>query len=422
MTTSTDAARHVLSRTFDEKGADAVEALAARIDDTVSDAAPLLAARGDADRARFALLLALGPPGSELRAAIDEVLATHRGPPRMELGPFLRTLAFALWRAEVAAQVEALRTKPPAVTVQNQRALVSTFLAPGKLTPDLDASGRLALRDSAGNVLVRTPALPVEVAALLAHRHMALVSMNGQRVLRAFATLGHRQKILREPDPRVLRFTGGLEGCAREVGLKDRANPGDAAQDLRLILEAGQQFHGWFPTREVGGLWTYVHEHSSGGRRGDPGRPAMLKVILSTALLPDAVYGLDGNRWLQPVTPMPPPFGDYAAEWARQAAFETELIGLLVKHRIELVDDGGAKLRDHELREAAERVGLAVRRVGPLLDFWARASQFLDRVAGGRWHLADNDTYRAARAFLDAAGHLSKQRATARARRGRKKR
>ncbi len=151
----------------------------------------------------------------------------------------------------------------------------------------------------------------------------------------------------------------------------------------------------------------------------------LAEFLLRTGFLPDAVYSLDRDRWLQPVTPMPPRFGDYAAEWPRQAAFETELIGMLVKHRVELVDNGGAKLRDHELREAAERVGLAVHRVSALLDYWSHAHagepQLLERVDGGRWHLADNDTYRAARAFLDAAGRLT-QAARRRALRGRGKR
>ncbi len=415
-----DSVEFTLAWAFSEKGPDALDALAERVEGLLREAAALLGPDHGED-ALFILLLALGAPASPLRLAVQEALSFRpRGAPaRITRGNFIRVVAFALWKSEVAADVQALRTRPPATARAFERALADTFLRHGRPVPVLDPTGRLELRDPEGRRLVTTPVLPIATASLLARRTTVLVSMNGQRVLRAFATLGHRQAILRDPDPRVLRFPGGLEACARAVGVSGAAG-GSGEQDLAAILEAGQQFWGWYPGGpEVHGLWTYVHRHSSGGRRGEPGRPAGLWVVLSLALLPEVVYALEGDRWLQPVLPMPPTLGDHPAEWAHQAAYQTELTGRLVEHhREELVDEGGARLRDVELREAAERVGLAASRVSALMEYWSSpdlgARRFLERLPGGRWHLADNDLYRAAREFLEEAGRRTKARREAR--------
>lgn len=396
-----------------ETGADAVEALTTATCHALRDAAPLLDAADPRNlgAASLGLLLALrcwGDVGAAIGTVLDQPEAAQA-----EWGAdnFLRTLAFALWRGKVAEEVTTLRTKPPAWSASVQQSLVRTFLNP-TLHAVPDATGRsLELLDEDGRCLARAPTLPVHTAAALARRPNALVTMNGQRALRYLATKGHLQALRSEPGARVLRFVGGWEACAREAGLREGGGNGKAVEELKLILDAGRYFEGWGPKGMAGGLWTYEHQYASGGRKGEAGRPGLLLVTLSTALVPDGIFQLD-NRWLQPITPMPPRFGTYAREWPKQAGFETELIGLLLDHREELVDEGAARLRLSDLEGAAARVGLERQRVAPLMEYWSAApddgAQLLERVGRGRWHLADNETYRTAREYLTAAGRRTK--------------
>jgi hypothetical protein len=197
--------------------------------------------------------------------------------------------------------------------------------------------------------------------------------------------------------PDIITFSG-LKDFAEKIGEKSC----ESQAQLLELLSLGQAFGFSWPGGFIGGLWTYQY------LRPAPGRDSWLQIKLSSVLEPH--YGMDklDSPWRVPIVKLPPMVGRFN-DHAAQAAFAERLVIEMVELRLELYRNGGAKFTKPLLHSLSDEVGL---RTDPykLLSRWEQndddGDAFLERK-GDLLILADNPSYRSARAFLLEAGRRS---------------
>lgn len=205
-----------------------------------------------------------------------------------------------------------------------------------------------------------------------------------------------RQDVTGATSAGELFIPGGVAELARIIG--DRpSHPEHTLQALRL----GQGLHVQWPGgSETGGLWTYHHEKGARGRAG------FVSITVNAPLRP--FYALrhlgKSEQTLIPVVRLPP-FVGRSNDHAAQADFQWHLVRELVDGRRELHEFGGVTLGDERLAALAEQAGLALSLLPRVLDRWTQDGDdglaFLERMNGGRYHLADNEWFQGARRFLN---------------------
>jgi hypothetical protein len=267
-------------------------------------------------------------------------------------------LGHALLLDRVVPAMRRLAESPPSLPLVFVRTFSETHLRPGRTVEVRE--GRAVLLNVDGEVIAETPAA-LDPRALLVLKQggaRALRGVNGQRFVRHIVKTTYEQHVRAVANPATIRFIGGKEGVFAALGMNTKRG----YVELDAILEAGQHFsRSWLGgdgrvTRKVGGLWTYEHTYET-----TRNRTALLEVTAANVLRPGQVFcgALPrGETWLEPVLSMPAPYGKNPAAWGPQAAFQMEIPGILLEHRLELFREGGARVAPEEWRRAARAVGL----------------------------------------------------------------
>jgi len=183
---------------------------------------------------------------------------------------------------------------------------------------------------------------------------------------------------------------GGYSGLASLIGARSKK----AADEVKRALELGQTIRRqWANGAEANGLWTYmVTPHA-------PGRPARLTITLSPILRPGYVHELPqgADRILVPVVPLPPLTGR-ENEHAKQAALQWATMARFAEGRAETAEANGVTITMADWRRMATRAGLPLATLSDVIKSWD--GEFLERVGGDRWFLADKPDYAPARKHL----------------------
>ena len=233
----------------------------------------------------------------------------------------------------------------------------------------------------------------------------ALGTLTGQRLLRHLILKNHAGVAFGLPDARLMKWNS-ISDLAGELGLKSK-------QDHSLLQRALVEGDKWqcVVNGRASRLWIYSRQvQPQTGKRGGVG--AHIAVVLGDILAPG--YGLQhldkGSRKLVPVTELPALVG--ARRWhAAQSLFQLAWLHYMSTNRQDIAEWGGVRAPVDVLERLAASVDLPRTMARELLPAWTRDADdspaFLERVGRDIYHIADNDKFGEARAFLEAGAQRS---------------
>jgi hypothetical protein len=316
--------------------------------------------------------------------------------------PALNWLASALWEAELKAEFEKYQGTLPALSAQTHRAWRDTLLTDAKHLRyqedrDLitDASGRILAQR---NIALRKPG---QLELILNSQNIMgpLRTGAGRRMIRYFIERVFEQWRRGEPDFRAINIHGGFTALSKICG-------GKSAKGVKAIKEAvdeGAQWEIKIAGREGRVLW--------GWREYKHGRTKRLEIIVATELTPLAVHEAHGaDRILIPVIPEPELVGRNN-EHGAQLALVDVMTGEMVQRQLDILKYGGVRITEAEWEDMANLVGLPIPTMKQARDAWTGG--VLERVSDDIWHLADNETYGAYRAYLNDGAKIRNNRSLA---------
>lgn len=315
-------------------------------------------------------------------------------------------IAPTVWRAVVRPALLETRRRPPALA-----ATVIERLATDVWSPQLrciERLGGLAVLAAGGREVASVASIDAEKLEMAQRGVRALRSLTAHRTIRWLVEEAHRQYVCGMPNPAIIVVEGGLEGLRHKVGSAKKGDNGS----LRDILTAGWLLKRRWPGNVLAGLWTFGLEERTRGR------PAVVRIALAPILAPGFVHSMSRheNRFLVPLVPMPP-FVSRPKERAPQAALQMALLVALVERRVEIVEHGGALIRQKQMASLALRVGLPPSILNDVLARWTRDGDdgpaFLEQVGLDRWHVAANEVHLHARLYIEKAGKISVSRSEA---------
>lgn len=299
--------------------------------------------------------------------------------------------AFALTLGSIALKDE---IKPAWTRVQKNQPAIPAVVV-GRTEEILGWRGRTEVK---GNKLINADG--IEVATLTEDVATAIASLNtlcsltGHRVVRHLIMQAHERYFAGDQRWDELDYSqrGGIEAFAESIGASNSSER--QKQEIRDILRAGQSFRMTLPgSGEIGGLWTYQC-----GKRGD------CEIKLSNVLSPHFNLRLKvRDRNLVPMVPIPPLLNPDKKK-KNQAAFQFGFVRKLVEGRREIKERGGIIMSQTDWAKHGKAYDLNSDEVRAVIDRWQHDGDDGERVlefANGVWHLADNETYGAARRFID---------------------
>jgi hypothetical protein len=324
-------------------------------------------------------------------------------------GRALLLVARVLWRARVADLWKRKQTVRPALVRAVAADVLVQAMTRQAVLPGLDDG---AVRDKRGREVARIDVASMDATALdVVRRGLDLLgSVTAHRLVRKLVHRVHDQWEAQAADPRAVDFVGGHTALAAELHDSER----DPSR-LRAILEAGQRLQWTHPTVTVGGLWTWTD------RRGSPGRPGLVRIVVGDALAPTLAARLadDGNtsfsarraRKLVPELHEEPPVSavrnnDQGAAWTLHRLVLVEL----VDNARELSVRGSVAISAERWRELANLAGLPLVGLAALRASWLTGDNtnppLLCEPERGRFTLA-LDPHAAGLAFIVAGGRRS---------------
>ncbi len=331
----------------------------------------------------------LAPKGDDSRLVRDRWADCLRLP---------RVLGNVLWQTVVRPQLEAeCRAPTPAIAVSVATELVAACFSPGRKFELCDGKGKAL--DADGTVLLEAdvPSMDPDHFEALQRGAELFKGLTGQRLLFYVPRQLHLQK--GTPNDGTILVPGGYKGLAEAIGEHSRKAP----EKLVDLLRAGWLWHRTWPGGEVCGLWTFGWQ-----RRASPKQHAILWLTPAPFFSPYyAIKRLDRDRHFSWPVLAEPSFIGRRLDHAAQNAFLFLLGGAFVEHRVELVQEGGARLPPAELAALAARVGLPPKLVPEVLERWTDTDGPLELVGVDRYILRDTERYRAARKWLLGAGELT---------------
>jgi hypothetical protein len=233
----------------------------------------------------------------------------------------------------------------------------------------------------------------------------ALGTLTGQRLLRHLILKNHAGVAFGLPDARLMKW-GSVSELASELGLKSNKAHGT----LQRALFQGDAWQ-CIVNGTASRLWIYEYQtQQRTGTRGGAG--ANFSITLGPVLAPG--YGLQhldkGSRKLVPVTELPAFIG--ANRWhPAQALFQLAWLHYMSTNRQDIAEWGGVRAPVDVLERLAASVALPRTMARELLPAWTRDADdspaFLERVGRDIYHIADNDKFGEARAFLEAGARRS---------------
>lgn len=314
----------------------------------------------------------------------------------------LAAVAWTLWKARVEPLWLKRRNVRPALVRG-----VAEVLAHA-MSGQTGVSGDNAVRDADGRTLGRIASLDVQTLDAVRSGLPLLGSIAWHRLLNFLVLAVHDAAEARIDDARTVDFHGGFEALAESI--RDGTND---FRRLRAILQVGQHIEWMHPAVMVGGLWTWTV------RRGGPGRPGLVRIIVGDPLAPSLAARLADTgdtsrqatvaRRLVPELRTEPPLSavrinDQGAAWTLFRSVMVELVDLAPM----LATTGTVLITPDRWRELAERAGLPTVELSRLRDSWSsgddRAPPLLAQPDPGLWRFTLADTHSAERAFIAEGG------------------
>lgn len=406
--------------------------------DALSEALPLDGEAPDDDdaaRAAFrrlneayaAYVAGTGRNGSELAAATRRHPSEGKALWRLWADPngvvpgcrFAIQLGRAVLLDIVLPRLEETARNPPALVYQVHESAAALFSRRVRIECN-DGQMALPLREGAA-VRLNLEGLALADARALAKVRQGVAlfgSVVGHRVIRDQIFTGHRQALEHNPDPRIIVIAGGWTAYAERLKMHGKK----AAEQVRNVVEAEHACEIPLPDGSFGRLLSREFRPARGHQ------PALLKLVLGTALLPHYVKELqremglkaktlDGRAALRlvPVLPLPPFAGNRANEQGPQATLSMDVVAHFRENARELAEEGGAPMPLPVWLAMVKGADVPVSMALAVLDRWTRDGDdgpaFLKRVGPDRYTLGD--AHAAARAFIENAGRLSLERSEA---------
>ncbi len=315
----------------------------------------------------------------------------------------------ALWVDTIRAQVKREASKYPALAMCVAEP-VAHFFSRAQREEERSGQRILALP---GDVIMRVAEDAATIGAdaldaLMVDKGIKLLgTVASHRVLRWQIFTAHKQVLEGNPDPRVIRVSGGWSVLAHDVlGMKSKQAP----QQVEEIIEAMHATELQLPPNgRYSRLLIREVAPAVGQKRG------IIRLVLGTALLPDYVRELrqelgtthEARRAMRlvPVLELPP-FVGRERDHGAQATFSMLLVAYIRNHARELVQEGGVKLDIDVLAQLAAQAGLPRSSVVAVMDRWFQdgtdGPALLKRVDGDRVTLGD--AHARARDFIEKGG------------------
>jgi hypothetical protein len=306
--------------------------------------------------------------------------------------PFVELAIKCIWRDIVLPRLQERRRKPTALVMAVHEPVVDLFSKSMRREIERDGQRSLALP---GDVLVRVRCDTAAVESSFIDRGIKLFgTVNAHRVLRWQVDIGHRQKIEKVPDFRVVHVDGGYDTLAEMLGIGGRKG----AQQVRDIIEAEHSVDIPIPPDN-----RYTRLLIRDYRAAQGRRKAHLELVLGTAILPDYAFelkklGVSGRPvYLVPLLPLPPMIGRNN-EHGAQATLSMLVVQFMRDCARELAEQGNVSIDSEHWAQLASRAGLRPETfdVAKLIDRWTHdgpdGPALLEQPEPGRFTLAKAHT------------------------------
>lgn len=306
--------------------------------------------------------------------------------------PFIELVIKCIWRDIVLPRLQERRRRPTALVMAVHEPVVDLFSKTMRREVEHDGQRALALP---GDVLVRVRCDTAAVESAFIDRGIKLFgTVNAHRVLRWQVDIGHRQKIAKAPDFRLVHVEGGYDALAEMLGIGGRKG----AQQVRDIIEAEHSVDIPIPPDN---RYTRLLIRDYRPARGR--RKAHLELVLGTAILPDYAFelkklGVSGRPvYLVPLLPLPPMIGRNN-EHGAQATLSMLVVQFMRDSARELSERGSVCIDRERWASLASRAGLRPETfdVAKLIDRWTHdgtdGPALLDQPEPGRFTLASAHT------------------------------
>lgn len=249
---------------------------------------------------------------------------------------------------------------------------------------------------------------PVQQAVQRAGDILSLTStLVAHRLLRHLVAVGHRQWLHRDPvDFRVVTVVGGVQQLAQDIGCSGRK----AASQVHRLLQVFQRARFRLPKGEFEPLlaWTV--------RAPSPGRPSLLEITLSDALLPLYATGLPSNglsqRMDKSLVPIParlPPMYGHVCHHAGLAHLQVLVLRYMRQCAGRLVLEGSVHMPESLWRDFLRKAGVPDRLRQEIVAEWTAPGPegFLRRFDNDRFALGE--TWLDEQMFLEQSGRAQEE-------------
>jgi hypothetical protein len=322
-------------------------------------------------------------------------------------------LALLTWQWHTQPRLKRVWSNPPGLPIATIRTVERNLLDP-RIKSKVRRNERQVELGLDGEVVAQSVVCDVEILDAIAEGAMKFGGTTGLRLLWHIITRTQREQIRRNlphdmaPD---LTYNSWRE-LVEAIGEK----PGRAELDAPKILRAFQYMRITWPDGEVGGLLSYEYQNTSGAN-GKPGRGARIIITPARILRTNYVQELHEGRLIVPLFDEPY-LGAVPQERAHAIRFALKAVRAIVERRLDWHQAGGAALTDADVWGLAKSAGFSKQdRAFALWQAWQHDMPghpaFLEAVAPGVYHLADNERYRQQRQYIDGTVQLSALRAKA---------
>ena len=293
----------------------------------------------------------------------------------------LTTLALALWCTRVRELADRYARNLPAIVRQVHAPVAALFSNRARRDETKDGQRTLTLP---GEVKFHVAHIDADTSRVFLERGITkLGSIAGIKLFRYLVKTGHERVFNNVADARLIRIEGGYQELARLIG-SNRAPVRDIVEafcSIELLIS---------PTQSTLGLLTRTYG------RATKNQPAMLEMVLGSALLPGYVFdsGLRGEqKQLVPIVEFLPGFVGRDNDHGAQAAASMATVGYFRERAEELADEGAVCIDQRRWDQLCDQAGVIRKLRSLVLERWQEnkddAPAFLCSTGKERFTLAD---------------------------------
>ena len=275
----------------------------------------------------------------------------------------LLALARALWVTEVKERVEHRARNPPALVRAVHAPVAALFANKGRRDETKDGQRTLTLE---GEVKFSVAHIDATTSQAIVDRGLEkLDSLASIKTARYFVITGHENVFNREDDARRIVIPGGYQELAKRLGI----NASHAQEIVEAYHSIELQISPGRSTRLL--IRTYG--------RATKNQPAMLEIVLGTALLPGYVFEPHGLRaeqkQLVPIVESLPGFVGRDNEHGAQAAASMVMVGHFREHAEELATDDSVHIDPNAMDRIFEQGGVPRKIRSQVLERWQQTKE-----------------------------------------------